>query len=182
MSVLCLNVIGCPSLAPSCLSYSLFSLFVTHPSFWSLFPSVRLCMCLCVCLSVCVSVCLCLSFSALTSVVSSNTTGCSESLGIRSRLVSDRQITASSVFRTWGIEAFSWQPHYARLDKQGKTNAWAAASNNRSEWLQVQSAGGPMHGHILHARRAQLRHISDARPIAGGVQAFWIWVSELVVG
>ncbi|XP_030222385.1 lactadherin isoform X2 [Gadus morhua] len=63
--------------------------------------------------------------------------GCSESLGIRSRLVSDRQITASSVFRTWGIEAFSWQPHYARLDKQGKTNAWAAASNNRSEWLQV---------------------------------------------
>ncbi|KAG7281854.1 hypothetical protein CRUP_031103 [Coryphaenoides rupestris] len=46
-------------------------------------------------------------------------------------------ITASSAFRTWGIEAFTWQPHYARLDKQGKTNAWTAACNSRSEWLQV---------------------------------------------
>ncbi|KAJ3596414.1 hypothetical protein NHX12_002821 [Muraenolepis orangiensis] len=63
--------------------------------------------------------------------------GCSESLGVKSRLVSDHQITASSAFRTWGIEAFTWQPHYARLDKQGKTNAWTAASNDRSEWLQV---------------------------------------------
>uniref|UniRef100_A0A3B4XF75 Lactadherin-like n=1 Tax=Seriola lalandi dorsalis TaxID=1841481 RepID=A0A3B4XF75_SERLL len=63
--------------------------------------------------------------------------GCSEPMGMKSRLVSDRQITASSTFRTWGIEAFTWHPHYARLDKQGKTNAWTAASNNRSEWLQV---------------------------------------------
>lgn len=45
---------------------------------------------------------------------------------------------ASSTFRTWGIEAFTWHPHYARLDKQGKTNAWSAAINNRSEWLQVR--------------------------------------------
>lgn len=58
-------------------------------------------------------------------------------MGLKSRLVSDRQITASSTFRTWGIDAFTWYPHYARLDKQGKTNAWTAATNNRSEWLQV---------------------------------------------
>ncbi|XP_071400814.1 lactadherin-like isoform X1 [Centroberyx affinis] len=63
--------------------------------------------------------------------------GCSEPMGMKSRLVSDRQITASSTFRTWGIEAFTWHPHYARLDKQGKTNAWTAATTNRSEWLQV---------------------------------------------
>ncbi|XP_067356736.1 milk fat globule EGF and factor V/VIII domain containing b isoform X3 [Channa argus] len=63
--------------------------------------------------------------------------GCSEPMGMKSRLVSDHQITASSTFRTWGIEAFTWYPHYARLDKQGKTNAWTAATNNRSEWLQV---------------------------------------------
>lgn len=63
--------------------------------------------------------------------------GCSEPLGMKSRLVSDRQLTASSTFRTWGIDTFTWQPHYARLDKQGKTNAWTAATNNRSEWLQV---------------------------------------------
>ncbi|XP_077373711.1 milk fat globule EGF and factor V/VIII domain containing b isoform X4 [Festucalex cinctus] len=63
--------------------------------------------------------------------------GCSEPMGMKSRLVSDQQITASSSFRTWGIEAFTWYPHFARLDKQGKTNAWTAAANSRSEWLQV---------------------------------------------
>ncbi|KAL0967934.1 hypothetical protein UPYG_G00260070 [Umbra pygmaea] len=63
--------------------------------------------------------------------------GCSEPLGMKSRLLTDRQISASSVHRTWGIEAFTWLPHYARLDKQGKTNAWTAATNDRSEWLQV---------------------------------------------
>ncbi|XP_018619381.1 milk fat globule EGF and factor V/VIII domain containing b isoform X2 [Scleropages formosus] len=63
--------------------------------------------------------------------------GCSEPLGMKSRLISDEQLSASSAFRTWGIDAFTWHPHYARLDKQGKTNAWTAASNNRSEWLQV---------------------------------------------
>lgn len=58
---------------------------------------------------------------------------------MKSRLVSNRQVTASSTFRTWGLEAFAWHPHLARLDKQGKTNAWTAATNNRSEWLQVLS-------------------------------------------
>eukprot|EP00066_Takifugu_rubripes_P016173 XP_011605439.1 PREDICTED: lactadherin-like [Takifugu rubripes] len=63
--------------------------------------------------------------------------GCSEPMGIKSRLVSNRQITGSSTFRTWGMDAFTWHPHFARLDKQGKTNAWTAATDNRSEWLQV---------------------------------------------
>ncbi|XP_015242013.1 PREDICTED: lactadherin isoform X3 [Cyprinodon variegatus] len=69
--------------------------------------------------------------------VYSNTSGCSEPMGMKSRLLSDRQITASSTFRTWGLEAFKWLPHYARLDKQGKTNAWSPATNSRSQWLQV---------------------------------------------
>lgn len=66
-----------------------------------------------------------------------NTAGCSEPLGMKSRLISDQQITASSVFKTWGIDAFTWYPHYARLDKMGKTNAWTALHNDQSEWLQV---------------------------------------------
>lgn len=69
--------------------------------------------------------------------VHSNTAACSEPLGMKSRLVSDEQLTASSALATWGIDAFTWHPQYARLDKQGKTNAWTAATNNRSEWLQV---------------------------------------------
>ncbi|XP_036245730.1 lactadherin isoform X2 [Molothrus aeneus] len=63
--------------------------------------------------------------------------GCSEPLGMKSRLISDQQITASSVFKTWGIDAFTWHPHYARLDMTGKTNAWTALNNDPSEWLQI---------------------------------------------
>ncbi|KAM9126055.1 lactadherin isoform 1-T1 [Pangshura tecta] len=66
-----------------------------------------------------------------------NTAGCSEPLGMKSRLISDQQITASSVYKTWGIDGFTWYPHYARLDKTGKTNAWTALSNDQSEWLQI---------------------------------------------
>ncbi|XP_053472858.1 milk fat globule EGF and factor V/VIII domain containing a [Ictalurus furcatus] len=69
--------------------------------------------------------------------VYSSAVGCTESLGMKSRLISDNQLSASSAFRTWGIDAFTWLPHYARLDKQGKTNAWSPASNNRTEWLQL---------------------------------------------
>uniref|UniRef100_A0A8C0IL13 Milk fat globule EGF and factor V/VIII domain containing n=1 Tax=Chelonoidis abingdonii TaxID=106734 RepID=A0A8C0IL13_CHEAB len=63
--------------------------------------------------------------------------GCSEPLGMKSRLISDQQITASSIYKTWGIDGFTWYPHYARLDKTGKTNAWTALNNDQSEWLQI---------------------------------------------
>ncbi|XP_072237037.1 lactadherin-like isoform X2 [Leuresthes tenuis] len=63
--------------------------------------------------------------------------GCSEPLGMKSRLVSDDQLSASSTFCTWGIDTFTWHPQFARLDKAGKTNAWSPANNNRSEWIQV---------------------------------------------
>ncbi|KAI7814821.1 milk fat globule EGF and factor V/VIII domain containing a [Triplophysa rosa] len=69
--------------------------------------------------------------------VHSSTFSCTDPLGMKSRLISDVQLSASSAYITWGIDAFTWHPHYARLDKQGKTNAWAAATNNRSEWLQL---------------------------------------------
>ncbi|XP_029430630.1 lactadherin isoform X2 [Rhinatrema bivittatum] len=63
--------------------------------------------------------------------------GCSDPLGMKSHLIADPQITASSTYKTWGIDAFTWYPHYARLDKHGKSNAWAALSNDPSEWLQI---------------------------------------------
>ncbi|XP_039629002.1 EGF-like repeat and discoidin I-like domain-containing protein 3 isoform X3 [Polypterus senegalus] len=66
-----------------------------------------------------------------------NTAGCSDPLGMKSRLITDTQITGSSAYRTWGIDAFTWLPHLARLDMQGKTNAWTALHNNRTEWIQV---------------------------------------------
>lgn len=81
------------------------------------------------------SVFLSVSFSF---TVYSNTAGCSEPLGMKSRLISDGQISASGSFRTWGIDTFTWHPQFARLDKQGKTNAWSPSNNNRSEWIQVR--------------------------------------------
>ncbi|XP_041074370.1 EGF-like repeat and discoidin I-like domain-containing protein 3 isoform X3 [Polyodon spathula] len=66
-----------------------------------------------------------------------NTAGCSEPLGMKSRMIADSQVSASSVFRTWNMDAFTWHPHFARLDKQGKTNAWTALHSDRSQWLQV---------------------------------------------
>uniref|UniRef100_A0A452TJX6 Milk fat globule EGF and factor V/VIII domain containing n=1 Tax=Ursus maritimus TaxID=29073 RepID=A0A452TJX6_URSMA len=63
--------------------------------------------------------------------------GCAEPLGMKDGTIPDKQITASSIYRTWGLNAFSWYPFYARLDKQGKFNAWTAQTNDASEWLQI---------------------------------------------
>uniref|UniRef100_A0A8C8Z1U8 Milk fat globule EGF and factor V/VIII domain containing n=1 Tax=Prolemur simus TaxID=1328070 RepID=A0A8C8Z1U8_PROSS len=63
--------------------------------------------------------------------------GCSEPLGLKDHAIPDKQITASSTYKTWGLQAFGWYPFYARLDNQGKFNAWTAATNNASEWLQI---------------------------------------------
>ncbi|XP_037365901.1 lactadherin [Talpa occidentalis] len=63
--------------------------------------------------------------------------GCTEPLGMKDNTIPDKQITASSVYRTWGLSTFSWLPFYARLDRQGKFNAWTAQSNSASEWLQI---------------------------------------------
>uniref|UniRef100_A0A4W5R2L7 Milk fat globule EGF and factor V/VIII domain containing n=1 Tax=Hucho hucho TaxID=62062 RepID=A0A4W5R2L7_9TELE len=107
----------------------------------TLFMSCCLCHAICPSLFVMLSVlyCFCHAFcpSLFMSCLYSNTTGCSEPMGMKSRLVSDGQLSASSAFCTWGIDAFTWHPQFARLDKQGKTNAWSPATNNRSEWLQV---------------------------------------------
>ncbi|KAM8972306.1 lactadherin [Pelodytes ibericus] len=72
-----------------------------------------------------------------------NTVGCSEPLGMRDYMISDKQITASSVYKTWGLDAFTWFPHFARLDKIGKSNAWTALETNNSEWLQQIDLLGP---------------------------------------
>lgn len=37
------------------------------------------------------------------------------------------------------MDMFTWEPGKARLDKQGKVNAWTAGHSDQSQWLQVQS-------------------------------------------
>uniref|UniRef100_A0A8D0HI73 F5/8 type C domain-containing protein n=1 Tax=Sphenodon punctatus TaxID=8508 RepID=A0A8D0HI73_SPHPU len=59
---------------------------------------------------------------------------CSMPLGMESKVISNQQITASSysdnIFTTW-------TPSQARLNLQGRTNAWRPKANGQKEWLQV---------------------------------------------
>uniref|UniRef100_A0A673H1R6 EGF like repeats and discoidin domains 3 n=1 Tax=Sinocyclocheilus rhinocerous TaxID=307959 RepID=A0A673H1R6_9TELE len=64
-------------------------------------------------------------------------TGCSEPMGMKSGHIQDYQITASSIFRTLNMDMFTWEPGKARLDKQGKVNAWTSGHSDQSQWLQV---------------------------------------------
>uniref|UniRef100_A0A4W3I7T8 Milk fat globule EGF and factor V/VIII domain containing a n=1 Tax=Callorhinchus milii TaxID=7868 RepID=A0A4W3I7T8_CALMI len=66
-----------------------------------------------------------------------NVTGCSETLGMKSRMIKDEQVTASSTDSLWGMDCFTWRPSLARLDNNGKTNAWTSRFSNRDQWLQV---------------------------------------------
>ncbi|XP_044773857.1 lactadherin isoform X2 [Neomonachus schauinslandi] len=99
--------------------------------------------------------------------------GCAEPLGMKDNSIPDKQITASSIYRTWGLNAFSWFPFYARLDKQGKFNAWTAQTNDASEWLQVDlgsqrqvtgiiTQGARDFGHIQYVAAYKVAYSNDS--------------------
>ncbi|XP_029853205.1 coagulation factor VIII isoform X2 [Aquila chrysaetos chrysaetos] len=59
---------------------------------------------------------------------------CSVPLGMENRGIPNQRISASS----YSTNLFSsWSPSQARLNLQGRTNAWRPKSNSPSEWLQV---------------------------------------------
>ncbi|XP_010158871.1 PREDICTED: coagulation factor VIII-like [Eurypyga helias] len=59
---------------------------------------------------------------------------CSMPLGMENRGIPDQRISASS----YSNSVFSsWSPSRARLNLQGRTNAWRPRSNSPGEWLQV---------------------------------------------
>ncbi|KAM6381425.1 coagulation factor VIII isoform 2-T2 [Pluvialis apricaria] len=59
---------------------------------------------------------------------------CSMPLGMENRGIPDQRISASS----YSTSVFSsWSPSQARLNLQGRTNAWRPKSNSPGEWLQV---------------------------------------------
>ncbi|KFV07003.1 Coagulation factor VIII [Tauraco erythrolophus] len=59
---------------------------------------------------------------------------CSMPLGMENRGIPDQCISASSS----STNVFSsWSPSHARLNLQGRINAWRPKSNSPSEWLQV---------------------------------------------
>uniref|UniRef100_A0A7N5P1H5 Lactadherin-like n=1 Tax=Ailuropoda melanoleuca TaxID=9646 RepID=A0A7N5P1H5_AILME len=100
--------------------------------------------------------------------------GCSDPLGMKSHLISDQQITASSVYKNWGIDALAWHPHYARLDKNGKSNAWAALTNKQGEWLQIDlrrqkkvtgvvTQGARDFGHIQYVAAYKVAYSDDGK-------------------
>uniref|UniRef100_A0A2I3G552 Milk fat globule EGF and factor V/VIII domain containing n=1 Tax=Nomascus leucogenys TaxID=61853 RepID=A0A2I3G552_NOMLE len=50
--------------------------------------------------------------------------GCTNPLGLKNNSIPDKQITASSSYKTWGLHLFSWNPSYA-------------GSYSNDQWLQV---------------------------------------------
>ncbi|XP_026127337.1 venom prothrombin activator oscutarin-C non-catalytic subunit isoform X1 [Carassius auratus] len=62
--------------------------------------------------------------------------GCSVPLGMESGVITDAQITASSVATHW--YSGQWHPWYARLNKYGTVNAWRAKNNDIQPWIQVE--------------------------------------------
>ncbi|XP_016057825.1 PREDICTED: coagulation factor V [Miniopterus natalensis] len=61
--------------------------------------------------------------------------GCSTPLGMESGKIENTQITASSFKKSWWGD--SWKPFLARLNAQGRVNAWQAEANNNKQWLQI---------------------------------------------
>lgn len=60
---------------------------------------------------------------------------CSTPLGLEDGRIQDKQITASSFKKSWWGDY--WEPSLARLNAQGRVNAWQAKANNNKQWLQV---------------------------------------------
>ncbi|XP_054549465.1 coagulation factor V isoform X1 [Talpa occidentalis] len=61
--------------------------------------------------------------------------GCSTPLGMESGKIENTQITASSFKKSWWGDY--WEPFRARLNAQGRVNAWQAKANNIKQWLQI---------------------------------------------
>nr|XP_056714952.1 coagulation factor VIII [Euleptes europaea] len=59
---------------------------------------------------------------------------CSMPLGMESKAISNQQISASSYIDNI---VSSWPPFLARLNLQGRNNAWRPKANGPEEWLQV---------------------------------------------
>ncbi|KAI1242284.1 hypothetical protein IHE44_0005803, partial [Lamprotornis superbus] len=60
--------------------------------------------------------------------------GCSLPLGMESGEIKNTQITASSTMTSWFN---TWDASLARLNQNGKMNAWRAKLNNNQQWLQI---------------------------------------------
>lgn len=85
-------------------------------------------------------------------------TGCSTPLGVESGKIEDAQITASSFKKSWWGDY--WEPSRARLNAQGRVNAWQAKVN-----IPVNT--------VLSASRSQQRNTGGlgsqtAHPVSAG--------------
>ncbi|XP_050640601.1 coagulation factor V isoform X50 [Macaca thibetana thibetana] len=61
--------------------------------------------------------------------------GCSTPLGMENGKIGNKQITASSFKKSWWGDY--WEPFRARLNAQGRVNAWQAKANNNKQWLEI---------------------------------------------
>lgn len=91
-------------------------------------------------------------------------------MGMKSGHIQDYQITASSIFRTVNMDMFTWEPGKARLDKQGKVNAWTAGHSDQSQWLQVRAGRG-----WLRRVRSDVTGVCRKRLRSDLIDAYAVW-------
>nr|XP_009858662.1 lactadherin [Ciona intestinalis] len=60
---------------------------------------------------------------------------CSSPLGVETGEITDGQMTASSVYHSFWNER--WNPHLARLHKEGVINAWMPHHDGRNQYLEI---------------------------------------------
>ncbi|KAK2109336.1 Lactadherin [Saguinus oedipus] len=68
--------------------------------------------------------------------------GCHHPLGLKNNSIPDKQITASSSHKTWGLHLFSWNPSCAQLDNRAASApGWQGATTMISgcRWVDLGS-------------------------------------------
>ncbi|XP_030622577.1 coagulation factor VIII [Chanos chanos] len=82
---------------------------------------------------------------------------CGMPLGMERRLIPNKRISASSFLKTWLL---SWSPDLARLNQEGRANAWRPKTNNPHEWIQVDFLSiKRVTGVLTQGARAMLTHM-----------------------
>lgn len=65
---------------------------------------------------------------------------CRKPLGLASRVIQDKQISASSMHVVKGVFGFTtarWKPSNARLHNRGRIHGWIPARFDKRPWIQV---------------------------------------------
>ncbi|KAJ8337919.1 hypothetical protein SKAU_G00368850 [Synaphobranchus kaupii] len=102
---------------------------------------------------------------------------CSSPMGMEKTVIPNHSISASSFLQTWFL---AWTPPLARLNLDGKANAWRPKTNNPHEWLQVDfQEVKRVTGVITQGARSMLTHMMVTEFTVSISNDGRVWISLL---